>query len=90
MRWAKFGKKRYEVIHEKVHGMADVPGDPPAIYVDPTLRGMTHLETVIHESMHACLPNQSEEVVTSVARDIARFTWRLGYRRVKETKSEQG
>lgn len=38
------------------------------------------LETLIHESLHACNWKASEENVTQTAHDIARFLWRLGYR----------
>ena len=37
------------------------------------------LETYIHESLHACFWDMSEESVDSAARDVAAFLWRLGY-----------
>lgn len=39
------------------------------------------LETYIHECLHACYFDQSEEAVYEAARDIAYFLWRLKYRK---------
>lgn len=36
----------------------------------------------IHESLHACFWFMSEEFVNRAASDIARFLWRLGFRKV--------
>lgn len=55
--------------------------DPKEVYVDPRLRSKAHLETAIHESLHVCFPAASEDLVQRCGRDIARFLWRLGYRR---------
>ena len=38
------------------------------------------LETIVHESLHACNWRASEQSVEMTAHDIARFLWRLGYR----------
>ena len=39
------------------------------------------LDTVIHESLHACLRDVNEEAVNETATDIARLLWRLGWRK---------
>lgn len=39
------------------------------------------LETYIHECLHACHFDHSEDCVHEAARDISKFLWRLGYRR---------
>ena len=39
------------------------------------------LESAIHEAMHAMNWSISEDVIAERARDLARFLWRLGYRR---------
>jgi hypothetical protein len=39
------------------------------------------LDAIIHEAIHACLPDTSESAVNSSATDIARLLWRLGWRR---------
>ena len=39
------------------------------------------LETLIHESLHGCDWNKNEILVEQTAYDIARFLWRLGYRK---------
>tara|TARA_R110000824_G_scaffold13220_1_gene57536 strand:+ start:18553 stop:18828 length:276 start_codon:yes stop_codon:yes gene_type:complete len=38
------------------------------------------LDTVIHECMHACLPDTAEESVTETATDIAKVLHRMGCR----------
>jgi predicted SprT family Zn-dependent metalloprotease len=50
------------------------------ILIDDRLKGRSLLETIIHECLHACFPQLSEETVTEAARDIARVLWLLGYR----------
>lgn len=52
------------------------------ILIDERLKGRSLLETIIHECLHACCPQLSEETVTAAARDIARVLWALGFRRV--------
>ena len=44
-----------------------------------------YLDTIIHESLHACFPDATEEDVTTSASDIARLLWQLGYR-IKKAK----
>ena len=39
------------------------------------------LESVIHECLHACMWPASETRTEQTAADIARFLWRLGYRK---------
>lgn len=39
------------------------------------------LDTIIHESLHACLWDLGEESVQESAEDIARIIWRLGWRK---------
>jgi hypothetical protein len=51
------------------------------ILVDERLKGRALLETIIHECLHACFPQMSEETITEAARDIARVLWSLGYRK---------
>jgi hypothetical protein len=47
----------------------------------PTLgHKVTELDTIIHESLHACCWDLDEEAVHESARDIARILWRLGWR----------
>ena len=41
------------------------------------------LETTIHEALHACNWRKGEGDVTRAGNDIARFLWRLGWRKVK-------
>ena len=54
----------------------------PELYVAANLTGLQHLTVAVHESIHACFDAATEEQVTAAGKDIARFLWRLGYRRV--------
>ena len=52
----------------------------PKILIDQGLAGRSRLEIEIHEALHACLPQTSEESITETAKDVARILWTLGYR----------
>ena len=51
---------------------------------NPKLKGLRKLEMFLHEPLHACLWDLDEEAVEETARDMARFLWRMGYRKVAE------
>lgn len=51
------------------------------IVVCRSARGVQHLDTVIHEMLHACLPDTCEDSVHETASVIAGVLWRMGYRR---------
>ena len=52
-----------------------------AILCDPATQN--GLITIIHESLHACNWAKKEDVVDQVSKDIGRFLWRLGWRKVE-------
>ena len=56
------------------------PKLPRKILIDERLKGRAKLETIIHEFLHVCFPQVSEEHITEAARDIAKALWALGYR----------
>jgi len=74
---------RYKVnVEQRIQGWADVPGrEPKSIYVDPEMGPKDFLETAIHEGMHAEDPEEKEQVIHRRAAAIARWLWRLGYRK---------
>jgi len=39
------------------------------------------LDTIVHESLHACLWDLDEEAVAESAADVARLLWRVGWRK---------
>lgn len=67
------------------------------IYIDSRLSGERELETILHEYEHACdqcaspaVPFvHSEEYVTQKAKDLARYLWRLGYRRNADSQESE-
>ena len=87
---ATFRGRRYGVVFaDKLYGFCDQPENPGSdddrqitISTDQTDRQL--LDTTIHESLHALYPAMSEDDVTTGGTDIARFLWRLGYRKVDD------
>jgi hypothetical protein len=58
------------------------PGRNPTIQIRRTLRGVRHLDTLVHEVLHAARPELDEEAVDTTATAIAKALWRAGYRRL--------
>ena len=56
--------------------------------IDVPVHGGTvgELDTLLHESLHACMWDMDEEAIHESARDIARFLWRLGWRKGIEVR----
>lgn len=69
----------------RLYGITTSPSGKgkPNLVVCEDPNTLSGLETIIHESLHACSFLKSETRVTETARDIARFLWRLGFRKVK-------
>lgn len=94
-----FRGKRYnirQVPPSKLNSKADAKKydrclgvcEPPTkkkkhIKVDNTLEGLEELTVLLHEAQHACHWDMAEEAVEDSTYDMARFLWRLGYRKVK-------
>lgn len=80
----KLRGKKYRVfnvrrlIDKDAHGMCDT--DRPCIWINVSLKGRRLLETIIHETLHACMPDLHEVAVTEAARDIAKVVWAYGFR----------
>ena len=73
---------KYDVDFSHCYGACDEPRPTsPSLWVD--IDGMSEskaLEILIHEALHACDFNKAEIMVTTTAKDISRFLWRMGYR----------
>ena len=63
---------------EKADGLAFK--DDRLIYIDPRLKGIGLLETLIHEILHCQQPDLSEETVTSNAKEMADLLFKMGFR----------
>jgi len=75
-----FCGKKFELIFSKLDGLCGKK-DKNWLVVQRDLNTLIGLETVIHESIHACDWSLTEQDVTRMAHDIARLVWRLDYRR---------
>ena len=63
-------------------GACEAPWSPGKLLDIPTDGDtMLDLEIIIHEAMHACLWDLSEESVVETARDVSRLLWRLEWRK---------
>ena len=69
--------------------LADGTCDSPVVknkkilFRDNFNRSRRELDTFIHEALHACAWDLNEDAVSQTATDIAKFLWRLGYRRTE-------
>lgn len=73
----------------RVRNLAGVPRDTlgkvletnRTVYIP--IRGDTldELDTILHESIHACLPVLDEHAVAAATMSTARLLWKLGWRR---------
>ena len=79
---ATFNGVKYEIdVCGPLDGLCNSPrGSDPSVRICVGLEDRKGLETVIHESLHACFWAKSEEKVGQTAKDVARFLWRLGFR----------
>jgi hypothetical protein len=50
------------------------------ITIDPRQTGLTVLDTLLHEYLHAAQPDLSELAVEEIATGAAKMLWDLGYR----------
>jgi len=78
---ATFAGRLYHLIFGEMDGNCDTD-DKYWLMVESDLSKCVGLETVIHEALHACRWAAHEKTVDRDAKDIARFLWRLGYRKI--------
>ena len=78
--------KRYELIYTKMDnddGRCDSPTTKnKKIRIDPRIKkkDQQHLETILHELLHAAIWSLDEEYVAAYSNDTARILCRLGFR----------
>lgn len=78
-----FDGKQYRIILGDLDGNCDTD-DYLWLIIERDLSKRIGLETAIHEALHACDWSTKEDKVEIIAHDIARFLWRLGFRREVE------
>jgi len=72
-----FNGLKYKITFGEFDGLCDTCKKEREIIISADLSKFTGLETVIHESLHACNWRASEKSVERTARDIARFLRRI-------------
>ena len=72
----------YTVEACKIEGVCDSPGNtgPKFLTIDPPAKGREQLRIILHEALHACYWDLSEDAVHEGSRDIAALLWKMGYR----------
>jgi hypothetical protein len=88
MKFHTFRGKRYRI--KKVRrgrdylGICDDPKDHYKVLEAPIDgKSCNDLDTIIHESLHACLFDIDDAVIDASATSIAKFLWRLSWRKLK-------
>lgn len=68
---------------EQAHGIAESDG---IIYIDPRLKGRKEMEILIHECHHLLNPEHSEEETIRQSVILTKLLWKMGYRKVDNSK----
>lgn len=85
-----FRGKRWKIVWRKpprtTKGDSDADCERPdstdkTIRINSKAAGLRELELELHEAAHASFWDWDEEAVEEAARDIAKFLWRIGWRR---------
>jgi hypothetical protein len=76
-----------QIVHRKLgkeqaFGQADT--DTGLVEIDSRLKGVEHLDTLIHEILHVQNPRWGELKVQGHATELATLLWEQGYRRIAE------
>jgi hypothetical protein len=75
--------KPIRVIYKKLkdmYGEADLGCN--RVYIDRTIKGIKHLEILLHESLHILYPKAPEDEIVNSSIRLAKTLWSQGYRRV--------
>ena len=56
------------------------------IKISPKITGVEKLDCIIHEALHACMPDLSDDAVNESATCMAKLLWKLGYNQKGEDK----
>ena len=82
-----FRGRRYIVSSTKprrIRGWCDDPiNQDKTVNIPVEGHSKDNLITIIHEGLHACLWDTSEDAVEETSDSIADLLWRLGWRKVK-------
>lgn len=76
-----FNGREYHLMFGDLDGNCDTDTKLWMI-IERDLNKKVGLETIIHEALHACCWAKSEKITAQAAKDIARFLWNLGYRKI--------
>jgi hypothetical protein len=70
-------------------GLCDPPGvKKKKIRIRQGLEDKDHMDTVIHECLHAADRSKDEDWVSAVAKDLTNVLLKMGYKRENNTKND--
>ena len=76
-----------QIIHKKL-GKEGADGlafcEEGIIHIDSRIKGLRHLDVLIHECLHIQNPRWSELKIEGHATELAKILWEQGYRRIIE------
>jgi hypothetical protein len=84
VKYHTFRKKKYRIVDTEscLGGECDDPNTKNKWLIVPVEgEEFYDLYVIIHEAVHACLWDLDETAVEEIAMSIARFIWRLGWRK---------
>lgn len=77
-RWTLFS---HEQSGRNTFGECDpIDAKKKQISVKPNIIGVDAIDTLIHELLHAAMPDLAEDAIYETASDLAKVLWDLGYR----------
>jgi len=77
-----FCGRKYHISVGAMDGITDQEDDDQSwLFILRSLNTKAGMETAVHEALHACNWKATEDDVALTSKDIARFLWRLGYRK---------
>jgi hypothetical protein len=81
MKTHTFNGRKYEIdLDEAPDGYCVQYKAERELAIHADLKTRNGLITAIHEGLHACKWDASEETIDQASYDIGRFLWRLGFR----------
>lgn len=73
--------KERKLGRERAYGLYHEDG---LIEIDPRIPPKDYMRVLIHEYLHHCFPEWSEETVDETSTDISEFLWTHSYRKVSQ------
>lgn len=74
--------KKIKIQYETIYGVWDDTTN--TVSIDPAQTEQEELDTLIHEVLHAEVPNWDEQQIGCIADSISQLLWKAGYRKKRK------